>query len=280
MRLFIHHDTRYSFSQPQRRLVQLLRLTPSSFAGQSVIDWHIDVDCDARLKTNRDGFGNEATMLYVDGPIERIHITVRGEVLTEDRAGMVSAALEPLPPATFTRTTPLTAPSEEIRAFAAEIQQAAKNPLNLLHRLKTMLNQRIAFDDGTMDTERTAAAVFAAGHGVCQDHAHIFIAAARSLGIPARYASGHLYRPGDESTRPATHAWAEAWLPDYGWIGFDPVNDHCPDDSYVRVAIGLDYRDAAPLSGARVGGGEEWLRVAVRVGLSPAHGQAQRHSQD
>ncbi len=269
MRLFIHHDTRYSFSRPQKRLVQLLRVTPASFLGQNVIDWRIDVDCDTRLKSGRDGYGNETTMLYVDGPIDRIHISVRGEVLTDDRAGMVDGAAEPLPPLIFTRSTPLTAPTPEIRAFAAEIERASTNPLNCLHRLNSALNERIAFDTGAMDVARTAAAAFAAGQGVCQDHAHIFIAAARALGIPARYVSGHLFRP-DEKTHAATHAWAEAWLDGYGWIGFDAVNDHCPDDGYVRVAVGLDYRDAAPLSGARIGGGDEWLRVGVRVGLSPA----------
>ncbi len=269
MRLFIQHDTRYSFSRPQKRLVQLLRVTPSSFVGQNVIDWRIDVDCDTRLKSGRDGYGNETTMLYVDGPIERINISVRGEVLTDDRAGMVDGTTEPLPPLIFARATPLTAPTPEIRAFADEIQRDAINPLNLVHRLNTALNERIGFDSGAMDVQRTAAEAFAAGQGVCQDHAHIFISAARALGIPARYVSGHLFRPDDETVQAATHAWAEAWVDGYGWIGFDAVNDHCPDDAYVRVAVGLDYRDAAPLSGARVGGGDEWLRVGVRVGLSP-----------
>lgn len=281
MRLFIEHETRYSFSQPQKRLVQLLRVTPSSFLGQNVIDWRIDVDCDTRLKSGRDGYGNETTMLYVDGPIERIHISVRGEVLTDDRAGMVDGATEPLPPLIFTRATPLTAPTPGIRAFAAEIERAATNRLNLVHRLNTALNERIAFDAGAMDVKRTAGDAFAAGEGVCQDHAHIFIAAARAAGIPARYVSGHLFRPGDDRIQAATHAWAEAWVEGYGWIGFDAVNDHCPDDGYVRVAVGLDYHDAAPLSGARIGGGDEWLRVGVRVGLAPMQAaQAADRKQD
>ena len=78
MRLRIEHRTHYEFSQPQRRLIQLLRVTPPSFDGQAVVDWHVEVDCDARLKRHRDGYGNEVTMLYVDGPIDRIALTVTG----------------------------------------------------------------------------------------------------------------------------------------------------------------------------------------------------------
>lgn len=279
MRLFIDHRTDYSFSQPQTRLVQLLRLTPMSHVGQSVVDWQIDVDCDARLKSGRDGYGNETTMLYVDGPIERIGITVSGEVLTDDRAGIVTGALEPLPPLLFTRSTPLTKASPEIAAFAQEATAGSESALSAMHALMRAIHERVAFEVGGGDVGRTAARAFEEGHGVCQDHAHVMIAAARTLGLPARYVSGYLWRP-DEAVSRAAHAWAEVSVPDYGWIGFDPANDHCPDDSYVRVAAGLDYREAAPLSGARTGGGGEWLEVSVQVrrqraGGTPAQSQSQ-----
>ncbi|MDB5684942.1 MAG: transglutaminase, partial [Sphingomonas bacterium] len=101
MRLFIEHRTDYRFSEPQARLIQLLRMTPASHAGQNVVDWRIDVDCDARLKPGRDGFGNETQMLYINGPIDRICLTVTGEVVTEDRAGMIAGTAEPLPPEVF-----------------------------------------------------------------------------------------------------------------------------------------------------------------------------------
>src|SRR5690606_7907750 len=94
MRLYVHHRTEYRFSEPQARLVQLLRLTPGSHIGQNVVDWRIDVDCNARLRGGRDGYGNETTMLYVDGLIESISIAVDGSVLTEDKAGMVRGAAE------------------------------------------------------------------------------------------------------------------------------------------------------------------------------------------
>ena len=109
MRLSIDHHTRYQFSVPQARVVQLLHMTPLDTEGQTVLDWRIDVDCDARLREGTDGYGNHTTMLYVDGPIEALAITVRGQVLTEDMAGVVKGAHEPLPPIFFTRTSPATA---------------------------------------------------------------------------------------------------------------------------------------------------------------------------
>ncbi len=275
MRLLVQHTTTYRFSQPQRRLVQLVRATPPSFVGQNVVDWQIDVDCDARLKSGRDGFGNETTMLYIDGPIDQIALCVRGEVLTDDRAGMVVGANEPLPPPLFTRSTPLTLADGAIAGFAREVAAATDSPLSTAHALMAALHGRIEFDATDNDSTRTAIAAFAAGRGVCQDHAHVMAAALRSLGHPARYVSGHLYRGEDEAEQHAAHAWAEAWFEDYGWIGFDPTNDRCPDDRYVRVATGLDYRDAAPLSGARVGGGDERLEVGVRIGDADARTQAQ-----
>ncbi|MFD2501322.1 transglutaminase N-terminal domain-containing protein [Rhizorhabdus histidinilytica] len=98
MRLLIQHETEYHYTEPQARVVQLLRMTPSSHIGQNIVDWRIDVDCDARLKQSTDGFGNIVSMLYLAGPVERIGLRVTGEVLTEDRAGAVSGAIDPLPP--------------------------------------------------------------------------------------------------------------------------------------------------------------------------------------
>lgn len=266
MRLFVHHRTDYRFSEPQARIVQLLRLTPASHAGQNVIDWRIDVDCDARLRPGRDGFGNETAMLYVDGPTSAISLTVTGEVLTEDRAGMVIGAAEPLAPLLFARLTPLTMPSEAIRALAAEVAGEGGTPLDQAHRLMAMLHRRMRLEQGRRREPREAGEVFADGSGGAADFAHVHLTAARLLGMPARFVSGHVLRPAHQHEwHGAAHAWAELHVPDYGWVGFDATADRCPDDHYVRVAIGLDYRDAAPVSGTRIGGGREEMDVGVRV---------------
>ena len=273
MHLTIDYRTDYRFTRPQARVIQLLRVTPASHAGQTIVDWTIDVECDARLRSHTDGYGNKVTMLYVPGPINNVSVRVWGEVFTEDTAGVIRDAPEPLPVGLYLRQTPLSAPSDAIAELASGLARIEKDELARLHLLNRELNRRLAFDPGKTQVDTNAATAFAAGHGVCQDFAHIFCAAARLAGTPARYVSGHLFRRDGAEQQPAAHAWVEAHIEGFGWIGFDPANGICADDAYVRVATGLDYAAAAPLSGARKGGGTESLSVDVRVRMSQSQQQ-------
>lgn len=276
MRLTISHRTRYRFTRPLTNAVQMLRLTPLSCLNQTVLDWRIDVDCDARLRESRDGYGNCLTALYVDQPVTTLTITAKGQVVTDDRAGVVSGLASDLPPGVFLRPTPLTTPDEALRDFAEEVAARVPAPLDRLHALSASLSERMTFDAATSIVSTTAADAFAAGRGVCQDHAHIFIAAARAGNIPARYVSGHLYRRDGSGTQPASHAWTEAWVDDLGWVAFDPTNGICADDAYVRIASGLDFADVSPIVGTRRGGGEEEMIVEVSVTNSAPRRQSQR----
>jgi len=274
MHLFIDHRTEYSFSEPQRRVIQLLRVTPSSYDGQQVVDWQINAERDVRLLASRDGFGNETSMLYCDGPLTRLVLTISGEILTEDRHGIVRGAAEPLPPEVFLQHSDLSRATPEIADFAQAAAGKDTDRIAALHMLMDELHAHIRFDPSQTYVQRPAGEAFAEQTGVCQDQAHVFIAAARALNIPARYVSGHLYRREGASEQPAAHAWAEAWVDGLGWIGFDVANAMCPDDAYVRVAIGLDYKDAAPLSGSRAGGGTESLFVGVTVSQAQTQSQS------
>jgi len=167
-------------------------------------------------------------------------------------------------------------PDEALRTFAEELAAKVPAPLDRLHALSAGLAERMTFDVATSSVSTTAADAFAAGSGVCQDYAHIFIAAARAGNIPARYVSGHLYRRDGASTQPASHAWTEAWVPNLGWVAFDPTNGICADDTYVRVASGLDFADVSPIVGARRGGGAEEMTVEVRVTNAARSRQSQR----
>jgi len=268
MRLYVRHRTEYVYSEPQARLVQLLRLTPGNHAGQSIVSWNIDVDRDARLKASRDGYGNETTMLYIDGPIERISIAVSGEVLTEDRAGLVSGTVETLPPLHFLQSTAPTASDAAIAAFVADLK-LPDDRLGRAHAIADALHDRLKGLEADPGADHRATTVFAEGAGDPQGAAHLLIAAAREAGFPARYAAGHLYREQAAESH-AAHGWAELHVENYGWIGFDAFEGRCPTDAYVRVAIGLDHHAAAPISGARIGGGAEALAVDVHVGPEPA----------
>lgn len=261
MRIAVEHKTQYRFSQPQDRIVQMLRLTPCDTQDQTVVAWHIGVDCDARMRSAFDGYGNAVTMLYAEGPIAGIEVTVTGEVLTLESSGVVRASHEPLPPLLYRRGSARTQSSEALAAFAHE--QAGGDALSQMHRLNAALHVRFPVAPDLADAGVSAAEAFAAKKVTSRDVAQIFIAAARVLEVPARYVSG--YRS-DGVAHSAPHAWAEAHIEGIGWIGFDPATGLSPDESYVRVAVGLDATGAAPIAGTRVGYGEEKLDVDLHVG--------------
>jgi transglutaminase-like putative cysteine protease len=279
MRLGVQYTTSYRYSQPARQVIQLLRLTPQSFPGQAVLDWRIDVGVDARLRESRDGYGNVTHMLYIDKPVSELTVSVSGRVLTEDKAGVIDGVPGDLPRQVFMRETHLTHAGPALRDLALALEAQGGSPLEKMHRLTSAIHGRMGFETSATVTDTTALEAFDAGHGVCQDFSHIFIAVSRALGIPARYVSGHLFRRDGQVLQEAAHAWAEAWIEDLGWVAFDPSNGISADEAYIRVAAGLDYRDAAPFAGARRGGGTEELSVEVQVRLAKAQSQSQSQSQ-
>jgi transglutaminase-like putative cysteine protease len=266
MRIRISHATTYAYDLPPTGVTQLLRLTPRDHDGQHVIAWRIDLSEDCRLHQHEDAFGNIIHSFTAEGPFNTLTVEVAGEVDTQNSDGLVNGAVEKFPPQLYLRETPLTQPDLAIVEFAQTTRSAADtNILNLLHALMTALNREIAFDTDPTHAATTAAEAFSLRRGVCQDITHIFIAAARTLGIPARYVGGHFYRADGVITQDGGHAWAEAHIDHLGWVGFDPTNGICTTDAHVRVAIGLDYLGAAPVRGTRFGGSGETLTVAVRV---------------
>ena len=262
MRVRIDHATTYSYDRAARFIVQVLRLTPRSSGDQHVQRWDVETDVDARLRRSEDAFGNVVHTLYTEAPTRSLTVRVTGEVSTSETTGVLNGVHEPLPPTVFLRETALTKPDKLISVFASEF--LAHPPLERLHRLMAAIHGSVAFEVGATTPYHTAAEVLALGRGVCQDHAHLFVACARRMGVPARYISGHLVRT-DRTDQEAAHAWAEAWVEDLGWVGFDPANGVCPTEAYVRVAVGLDYLGAAPIRGASYGGGRETLGVRLDV---------------
>lgn len=261
MRIRIRHTTSYAYDRPIDYAAQLLRLTPGEHAGQRVRHWRVVADGSA-LASCDDGYGNVLHLHTAARPHRGATVVAEGEVETADTHGVVRDAVERLPPAYWLRATPLTeadaAIGELARSVAGEGEVVAR-----LHRLMGAVRERVDYVAGATTVATTAAEALANGRGVCQDHAHVFVAAARLLGVPARYVSGYLWQGGDAAT--ATHAWAEAHVDGLGWVGFDAANRVCPTDAYVRVAIGLDYGEAAPVRGVRRGAAVEALAVAVDV---------------
>lgn len=263
MYVSIRHTTHYSYDAVGSFAVQRLRLTPFDNQSQKVISWAIEGDGVADGAHYVDGFGNRVHLITHCRPYETLSITAGGEVETFDRNGVIGNLGELANPKLFLRATPRTESSPEIDALADGMRD--RNLLDRLHHLMEGIATRVAFDTDATHPETTAAQAFAAGQGVCQDHAHIFIAATRRLSIPARYVTGYLLILAGDGPSAAHHAWAEAWIPDLGWVGFDPANHICPTELYVRLACGFDAASAAPVTGTRRGGGIEALRVDVTV---------------
>jgi transglutaminase-like putative cysteine protease len=274
MRIRISHATNYHYDAPPKSVTQVLRLTPRNHEGQYVVNWRIDLSQDCQIHQRDGAFGNVSHSFTAEGPFDELTVTVDGEVDTQDTNGIVKGAVERFPPALYLRDSPLTEADTAIVAFADDTRdKAGPDQLNLMHALMLAINEAMEFDTDPTQVTTTAAEAFALKRGVCQDATHVFLAAARHLGIPSRYISGHFYREDDQSVQDAGHAWAESYIDKLGWVGFDPTNGISPTEAHVRVAIGLDYLGAAPVRGTRYGGGGETLKVAVQV--RQASGQSQ-----
>jgi len=272
MRIRISHSISYAYAEPARQITQILRLTPRDHDGQHVMSWRIEPNLDGRLRSGQDAHGNIVHSFYADGPISELTIRIDGVVETIDLAGVVRGGIERVPPEVYRRSTHLTEADEALRGFALEATSQADTQLSRMHALMDALHAEIACVEASGRTGIGAAAAFAAREGIAQDLAHIFMTCVRELDLPARYVSGYVAQSDTLRHANGAHAWAEVHLDDYGWIGFDCANGLCPIDTHVRVAVGLDYADAAPVRGARQGGEGENLAVLVSAG--PAGSQA------
>jgi transglutaminase-like putative cysteine protease len=270
MLIGVRHTTRYVYAEPVRYTVQSLRLTPSPFDGQRIVEWRVAVPGCAEPLEFRDGFGNVVQLVAITALHSELVIEAGGIVETRDTNGVVAGLARTIPPRVFLKETARTRPDGAIRELARSVQ--GKDTLARLHALAGTVRDRVEYVKGHTGAHTGAAEALADGKGVCQDHAHVFVAAARTLGIPARYVTGYLLvggAPADaqEGGGPpeAHHAWAEAWVEALGWVGFDVANRICPTERYVRLAAGLDAGYAAPVVGSRRGGAGETLDVSVAV---------------
>ncbi len=263
MRLAIDHTTHYRFSGPVTQGLQRLRLTPKTSAGQSIASWTIHLEGARKQVEYDDQNANHVTLISFEPGTSEVVIRCEGVVDTNDESGIVGRHAGFLPHWHFLQQTELTAAGPRVRALLAGLGGGAA-PLERLHALSLLVRGNVEYAAGFTDSATNAEGALAAGRGVCQDHAHVFIGAARALGIPARYVSGYLMMD-DRVEQDAGHAWAEAMVEGLGWVGFDISNGISPDPRYVRVATGRDYRDAAPITGIRYGAQGESMQVSLAV---------------
>lgn len=261
MRLKISHMTEYSYAEPVEFALQRLRLTPLDCPGQRVVSWQTSVTGAGREAVYTDHFGNRVELVSVNDGGQSISIMAMGEVETQERNGVFGPHVGYVPLWLYRRETPLTKPGKHVRDLAKSIE--GDGDLERMHSLMAKIAAEVEYKKGATDAETTAEQAFELKAGVCQDFAHIFISVARHLGLPTRYVSGYMLDASNSAV--ASHAWAETHIPALGWVGFDPANEICPDERYVRLAVGLDYSDTAPVSGMRIGTAPEMIAVTVSV---------------
>ncbi len=266
MKLSIRHETLYQYSHPATYTIQLLRITPRLDRHQRVLEWALDTP--GRRNRHVDAYGNISHTLVLDQPHTELKVVAHGVVellplsngrLEEDADGHRQA----LPPEVFAVPTPLTQADDDVRAFAHQnLPRGLRNPSDALVLAQAICDQ-LVYHSGYTNSASKAADALRLGRGVCQDHAQLFLAVSRLLQVPARYVSGYI--PAGDSANAASHAWADVWFAESGWISLDITNREFTSQSHCRIAVGRDYEAASPVRGTRVGGGDEHMQVHVHV---------------
>ncbi|GAA0304640.1 transglutaminase family protein [Rhodovulum strictum] len=262
MRLRISHTTRYRFENPVTYGLQQLRKTPKTSRQQTVLRWETSVEGGRKELSFEDHHHNVVELISFERDATELTVRSEGEVEIAETHGVVGPHRGPAPLWLYRRATARTRAGTGCRALLREVEGGTD--LDRLHGLSRRILGAVAYETGISHPDWTAEEAVAEGRGVCQDHAHVFIACAREMGFPARYVSGYL-RMDDRDGQDAMHAWAEAHVEGLGWVGFDVSNGISPDIRYVRVATGLDYAEAAPVTGTRIGGAGEALSVEIEV---------------
>jgi transglutaminase-like putative cysteine protease len=234
--------------------------------GQRCLEFDLEVSSGIKPRPYRDGYGNQAHYFNLVRPHTRLIVTSRSVV--ETGLGADKGAGEELVHDFLRFRSP-------VKDVDGVRELAARHPIpdghsgeaveQALDALTLTISREFTYDRAVTDVYSAVDEVLELRAGVCQDFAHLFIAAARAMGIPARYVSGYIHVPGRGGASSASHAWGEGWVPGRGWVGFDATHPVRTAENHVRVAVGRDYTDAAPTRGIYVGSATGSMDVSVRT---------------
>jgi transglutaminase-like putative cysteine protease len=266
MKLEVVHSTHYRYSGPIAETVMEVRLRPMDGLGQRCLEFELDVSAGITPRSYQDGYGNNVHYVNLVRPHSRLSVTSRSVVETggEPEGGPGEDLVHD-----FWRFR------SPVKDVAGVRQIASRHPVAdpssgrgveaALDELTLAISRDFAYDRAVTTVYSSVEEVLALRAGVCQDFAHLFIAVARAMGVPARYVSGYIHQPGDSGASTASHAWAEAWIPGRGWVGYDATHPVRTSEYHVRLAVGRDYSDAAPTRGIYVGSATGTMDVHVRT---------------
>jgi len=266
MRLEIVHSTRYRYSGLIAETVMEVRLRPMDGNGQRCLDFELELSSGIKPHDYVDGFGNHVHYFNLVRPHNRLVVTSRSvvetglEADTDPGEELVQDFLRFRPPVKDI------AGVREMAARHAIVEPSSPDSIEkALDELTMTISREFTYDRAVTTVYSAVDDVLNLRAGVCQDFAHLFIAVARAMGVPARYVSGYIHFPGEKGATTASHAWAEAWVPGRGWIGYDATRPVRTSENHVRLAVGRDYTDAAPTRGIYVGSATGSMDVGVRT---------------
>jgi transglutaminase-like putative cysteine protease len=266
MKLEIVHQTRYRYTGPIAETVMEVRLRPMDGNGQRCVQFDLNVSSGIEPRTYHDGFGNTVHYYNLVRPHSRLSVTSRSIVETgieqdadpgEDLVQDFLRFRSPVKDVPGVRELASRFPVADL-ASGDEIERA-------LDELTLAISREFTYDRAVTNVYSAVDDVLALRSGVCQDFAHLFIAVARAMGVPARYVSGYIHDPRGKRVTGASHAWGEAWVHGRGWIGYDATHPVRITENHVRIAVGRDYGDAAPTRGVYVGSATGKMDVKVRT---------------
>ena len=266
MWLTVEHVTRFSYDAPINEAYSEIRLKPAHRDGQRCSSFALTTEPrGVSIAEYRDRFGNAVHHFDVLESHEALGVTARSEVWTPDQFVDDEAAPSLLDRWDLLRPSRYVPLGGAIADLAADVQ-AADSPLGTAHAVMAAVRQRMTYETGSTHVRTVADEALAAGHGVCQDFAHVMIGVCRLHEIPSRYVSGYLFDPRAAGNgNSASHAWVDVWDPERGWVSLDPTHDREQTGRYVRVGVGRDYADVPPTRGVFKGKAREKLEVAVHI---------------
>ncbi len=283
----VRHRTTYRYASDVAYSRLIAHLVPRATARQRPLTFDVDVKPWPVERWQRsDFFGNTTNWFTIDEPHDVLDVVSESQVTVDPAPTFapeaslpweaVRTSFEfPADPETqqvvqYVFDTPVTATDAAVVAYAEESFAPGRPMLACVLDLNHRIHRDFTYDAEATDTRTTVKQVFELRAGVCQDLAHVGIAAVRALGLAARYVSGYLLThppPGRERMigADASHAWFAVWVPPFGWIDFDPTNDMLPSSEHITLAWGRDYGDVSPIHGIITGGSEHKVDVAVDV---------------
>lgn len=277
MELTVLHDTTYHYEQKIHESYSIVHLQPRSDAAQYCTKYELSIAPRTRMFSYLDRFGNDVQHFAVLADHDMLSVVARSQVVTvrphePDAPGPVTRSMlmnDPIVPTLFdfVNESAYVVFGPELRALAALVETPGDDLAAWYLMAGEFMKSGFTYDKRATTVRSTVDESIRLRGGVCQDFAHILVALCRYHGIPARYVSGYIFSGQEQQMlgAEASHAWCEAYLPPYGWVGYDPTNNKLINDEFVKIAVGRDYRDVSPVRGVYKGASESVMSVNVAM---------------